>query len=230
MGRRVAIIQSNYIPWKGYFDIINSVDLFVFHDDLQFTKQDWRNRNKIKSGGGSVWLTIPTGSDENRLICEVEIKDDGWKKKHRRRIEAAYSKAPYYSSFVPLLDFLYENGITNLSTYNQESIKYISRLLGIHTEFCDSRSLNLSGAKTGRVLQILKRVGATYYLSGPAAKSYLEEDKFASAAIELEYMNYSGYPEYHQLFPPFDHCVTILDLLFNEGPNAQQFMKSFGKR
>ena len=98
--KKVAIIQSNYIPWKGYFDIINDVDLFIFHDDLQYTKGDWRNRNKIKTPQGTIWITIPVGTNTERLICEVEIKDNQWQRKHYNLLKQHYINTPYYKKYI----------------------------------------------------------------------------------------------------------------------------------
>lgn len=227
--KRVAILQSNYVPWKGYFDIINSVDLFVFHDDLQYTKNDWRNRNKIKTNAGLQWLTIPCGTDEKRLICEVNLKDHSWQKDHWNKISANYAKASYFKTYKPFFEELYL-GTTwkNLSELNQSMIQKIAiELLGIKTAYLDSRELQLSTKKAERVKEILLKTGADYYLSGPAAKDYLEESFLAADGIALEWMDYSNYPVYTQLFPPFEHAVSIIDLIFNMGPDAKNYMKSF---
>ena len=97
--KTVVVLQSNYIPWKGYFDLVHDADLFIFYDDLQFTKNDWRNRNKLKSAKGTEWLTIPVGIDANRLICEVELKDATWQWKHWQTIQHLYGKSPYFSRY-----------------------------------------------------------------------------------------------------------------------------------
>lgn len=229
--KKVAILQSNYIPWKGYFDIINSVDEFIFHDDLQYTKNDWRNRNKIKTKDGLFWLTIPCGTNEKRLICEVELLDYSWQKKHWSIIVNNYSKSKCWKKYKAFFEEYYlSKNWRNLSELNQNLIKSISiELFGIKTIFKDSRDFNLTTHKAERVLELLKKTGADYYLSGPSAKNYLSEDILNQNGIELSWMDYSGYPEYNQLHPPFEHGVTILDLLFNEGENARKFMKSFNK-
>ncbi|NEW83319.1 MAG: WbqC family protein [Mariniphaga sp.] len=227
--KRVAILQSNYIPWKGYFDIINMVDLFIFHDDLQYTKSDWRNRNKIKTPNGTVWLTIPCGADENRLICDVKLSNNSWQKQHWNILKQHYSKTRYFKEYNGFFEDFYQNvQWTNLSDFNQSMIKSISKnILGIKTSFADSRIYNLKERKGKRVLELLKKTNATNYLSGPAAKDYIDENEFIDEEIILEWMDYSGYPEYHQLYPPFAHNVSIIDLLFNEGPNTIKSMKSF---
>ena len=221
-GRRVAVLQSNYIPWKGYFDIIHDVDLFVFHDDVQYTKGDWRNRNRIKTPQGLEWLTIPVGTCENRLICEVEIKDPSWAAAHWRRIRQHYGRAPHFERYRPYLEGVYLGSRwTNLSHLNQHLIRGITRdLLGVHTEFGDSRDYQLEGKKLERLLDLLRKTGAGLYVSGPAAKSYLAPSQLEEIGVRLLWKDYLGYPEYPQFFPPFTHQVTILDLLFHTGPEA----------
>lgn len=229
MDKKIALLQSNYIPWKGYFDLINMADTFIFHDDLQYTHGDWRNRNKIKTQNGLDWLSAPCGSSESRLICEVEFKDHSWQKKHWAKIEQNYTKAKYFKDFKDYFKAIYlDNEWCNLSEMNQHIIKSISKdILKINTKFEDSREYNLSLKKAERVLELLKKSDADVYISGPAAKNYFDESVAKEIGIKVEWMDYSGYPEYQQLYPPFEHGVTILDLIFNEGPNANKFMKSF---
>jgi hypothetical protein len=222
--RQVAILQSNYIPWKGYFDLIHDVDLFIFYDDVQYTHSDWRNRNKLLTRNGPRWLSIPAGHNLKSLICEVEIPDQRWKQQHRSIIEQNYRSAPFIKESRPLLDFLYENSITNLSDYNQRAIKHLSDILGIQTQFTDSRLLGINGRKTERLIGILDKVGATKYISGPAARDYIDESLFAEAGIELLYKEYPPYPPYRQCFNPFSPFVTVLDLIFNVGADASQYI------
>lgn len=227
MTKRVAILQSNYLPWKGYFDIIHDVDEFVFHDDLQYTKQDWRNRNRIKTPDGAAWLTIPVGDSEQRLICEVELPAGNWARDHWRRIEAAYARAPHFERYRDLLrDALLGSEWRLLSDLNQHLIRLIARvLLGLKIELRDSRSLDLGDArKQERVLAIVRKTGADVYVSGPAAKAYLEPRRFEEAGVTLVWKDYGGYPEYEQFHPPFRHDVTILDLLFHTGPDAPHYI------
>ena len=224
--RRVAVLQSNYIPWKGYFDIIREVDLFIFYDDLQFTKNDWRNRNRIKSAHGTEWLTIPVGQGTDRLICEVSIGDPRWQQKHWRTLQQNYGACPHFARYRPLFeDVFLGRRWTNLSELNQGLIRHIAHeFLGIRTRFADSREYALHGQKQERLLDLLAQAGATAYLSGPAARDYIAPERFEAAEITLEWKDYSGYPEYHQRFPPFEHRVSIVDLLFNVGPDAPYFI------
>jgi len=226
MTRRVAVIQSNYLAWKGYFDIIHDVDLFVFYDDVQYTKNDWRNRNKIKTAKGLQWITIPVGSHIHRLICDVEITHNDWQRKHWEFISNHYGGAPHFARYEGFFRSVYlENEWRNLSQLNQWLIRSIARdFLGIRTEFGESRQYNPEGERQDRLLDLLRKVGADYYVSGPAAKKYIEPRRFEEMRIGLGWKSYSGYPEYPQPFPPFEHGVSIIDVLFNVGPDAPYYI------
>ena len=222
---RAAVLQSNYIPWKGYFDIIHDVDVFVFHDDLQYTKGDWRNRNRIKAPSGPAWLTIPVGASEHRRICDVHLPSGDWARAHWRRIEASYRRAPYFSELKDYFEPLYlARRWRTLAELNQTLIAGIARdLLGIGTRFLDSRDFDLTSAKGARLLDLLGRLGADTYVSGPAAKAYIDADVFEAAGIRVEWKAYR-YPEYPQLHGPFVHEVSILDLLVHTGPEAPRYI------
>jgi hypothetical protein len=226
MSKVVAVIQSNYIPWKGYFDIINDVEEFCFHDDLQYTKGDWRNRNLIKTPKGTEWLSIPVGTNEHRLICDVRINDPSWQAKHWEAIRRHYSGAPYFVRYRAFFEDLFVGRTwDNLSVMNQHMIREISKtLLGITTRFSDSRDYKPRGAKLERLLDLLTKAGATTYVSGPSARDYLVLPRFESAGIKLVWKDYSGYPTYPQFHGEFTHGVTILDLLFQVGPDAPQYI------
>ncbi len=230
--RKVAIIQPNYIPWKGYFDIINMVDLFVLYDDVQYTVRDWRNRNIIKTKNGPVWLTIPTDGTQEKIIRDVKVVyDEKWNVKHWKAIQLNYAKAPYFKEFKNLFEELY---MTTSEKYLWEvDLKFITainKILGINTQIVCASDLeyNRDLKKTERLIEILKLLKATHYLSGPSAKNYIDETLFIQEGITLEWMDYSGYPEYPQLYPPFTHYVSIIDLIFNTGKDAPKYMKSFG--
>lgn len=223
---RVAIIQSSYIPWKGYFDIIHDVDLFVFYDDVQYTKRDWRSRNTLKTPQGVRWLTIPVGKCDDRLICDVPMPEPSWAVDHWRRLEAAYGRTPYFADYRDYLRAFYlERQWPTLSAFNQALTVGIARdLLGITTTFADSRAFGLTGAKGGRILELVRKTGADVYVSGPAARAYLTEDSIREAGITVVWKDYRGYPEYPQAHPPFSHAVTVLDLLFHVGPRAPHYI------
>jgi hypothetical protein len=230
--KKVAINQSNYIPWKGYFDLINDVDLFLFYDDVQYTVRDWRNRNRVKTAQGTIWLTVPVGSDRNRRICDVAIPYQAWQTKHWKTILHSYSRAPYFDRFREFFRWVYlENRWTNLSALNQHLITTIaSEWLGIETRFVQAPTLDAEYHKQDRILALLKKVGAEIYVSGPAAKAYLDAARFEQEGIRLVWKEYSGYPEYPQLYPPFEHAVSIIDLLFHTGPDAPFYVWKWRKK
>ncbi|SFB74294.1 WbqC family protein [Massilia yuzhufengensis] len=220
--KKVVVLQSNYIPWKGYFDLIHDADVFIFYDDVQYTKNDWRNRNKIMMAGGPKWLTIPTGTNANRLICEVELTDTNWQASHWESIKQNYRGSPFFKLYRRFFEDVYlARRWQSLSELNQHVIKSISsELLGIDVKFDDSRHYALTGQRLDRLIDLVRQTGATHYISGPAAKSYIEEERFRDIGVQLVWKDYSGYPTYPQTPPPFDHGVSIIDLLFNTGPNA----------
>lgn len=222
----VAVLQSNYIPWKGYFDIIHDVDVFVFYDDLQFTKNDWRNRNKIKTAQGTTWLSIPVGTNANRLICEVAMDDRRWQRTHWESLRQQYGKSAHFKLYRSFFEDVYlGRQWTNLSELNQYLIKSISSdILKMTTQFVDSRAFDLSGRKQDRLLDLIVQTKAARYVSGPAAKDYIDAMRFEVLGIELVWKDYSNYPEYAQAHPPFEHGVTILDLLFHTGPDAPWYI------
>jgi hypothetical protein len=224
--KSVAVIQSNYIPWKGYFDIIHDVDVFVFYDDVQFTKNDWRNRNKIKTPRGAEWISIPVGTDLRRLVCEVELTDASWQAKHWNLLRMHYESTPYFDTYRAFFEeALLGRRWSRLSELNHFLIRTIARdFLAINTEFVDSRTYAAEGQRQDRLIDLLKKVGAERYVSGPAASDYIDPALFASAGIELVYKSYAGYPPYPQRHPPFEHGVSVLDLLFNTGPGAPGFI------
>ncbi|MEN5387974.1 WbqC family protein [Aliarcobacter skirrowii] len=229
--KKIAILQSNYIPWKGYFDLINMVDEFIFYDEVQYTKNDWRNRNKIKTPQGIQWLTIPVRQENlEQKIKDTKISDKKWNIKHWRTISQNYSKAKYFKDYKDIFEELYLTCDEEyLSQINYKFITTINEILEIKTKLRWSSEFELLDGQTEKLLGICKDCNADIYLSGPSAKNYLTEDLFTKENIELEWMDYSGYKEYEQLNPPFEHGVTILDLIFNEGENTKKFMITFGE-
>ena len=230
MSKTIAVVQSNYIPWRGYFDLINSVDEFILYDDVQYTIRDWRNRNIIKTQNGPRWLTIPVEVKGKyfQKIKDTVISDTTWGRKHWASIIRNYSRAKYFLMYRELFKDLYLRSEDKLlSQINYRFIVAICQILGIRTTISRSMDYNLVGDKTERLVHLCKQAGATAYLSGPSAKAYLDEDVFRNDGIAVAYIDYSGYPEYRQLYPPFEPSVTIIDLIFNEGPSATGYMKSF---
>jgi hypothetical protein len=230
MRKTIAVVQSNYIPWRGYFDLINSVDEFILYDDVQYTIRDWRNRNIIKTSSGPLWLTIPVQVKGKYLqkIKDTRISDPTWRRRHWATIAHSYSRAKYYTMQKDLFEELYFQADDKLlSEINYRFIVAICRMLGIRTTISWSMDYNLIGDKTERLVHLCQQAGATAYLSGPLAKAYLDEELFKKEGIVVSYMDYSGYREYTQLSPPFRPQLSIIDLLLNEGPQATNYMKSF---
>jgi hypothetical protein len=228
-GRKtLAIIQSCYIPWKGYFDLINAADEFVLYDDVQYTTNDWRNRNRIKTPQGTQWLTIPIARRLGQRIDEARIADPRWAAKHWRTLMQNYARAEWFGRYRALFEPIYEQLASEplLSRINRRLLEAVCEELGITTPLRWSSEYEAPGEGSARVLALCLEVGATRYLSGPRGRDYIDEAAFADAGVEIEYVDYDGYPEYPQLHPPFDHHVTVLDLLFNVGPDAGRYLKT----
>jgi hypothetical protein len=228
--KRVAIVQSCYIPWKGYFDLINGVDEFILLDDAQFTKRDWRNRNVIKTSCGPIWLTIPvrTKGHYHQRIDQTVIDDPGWQDRHWRNIAQHYASAPCFTEYCERIERLYrEASDPLLSNVNRKFIEEICSWLGISTRLKWSTDYPTEGTRSERLVNLCRAASAAVYLSGPRARPYLDQRLFVDAGIAVEYVDYTGYPEYPQPHPPFEHAVTILDLVLCVGSDAPRFMKSF---
>ena len=225
--KRIAILQSNYIPWKGYFDLIAAVDEFVFYDEVQYTKNDWRNRNRIRTPHGVQWLSIPVGGSIHRPIDRVGILDAGCGPAHWRRLTANYARAPHFGEIAAWLAPHYlERAWQRLSGVNHGLIAAVCRFLGISTPLTRSSDYDLAGDRNGRLVSLCEQAGATTYVSGPAARGYLDTGAFARAGIDVAWFDYSGYAPYPQLWDgPFVHEVSIVDLLFNRGARAAESMK-----
>jgi len=229
MGKTLGVIQSNYIPWKGYFDFIAAVDEFILYDDVQYTKNDWRNRNRIKTELGLRWLTIPidTSGRFGQLIRDTQTADNHWRRKHWLTLEQTYQRTTCFADYREVLrDHYLDSGERSLSVINRGLIELICSWLRITTPIRWSMDLEPQGDRVERLIDLCLKTGSTHYLSGPAARCYLaeREQEFHQSGITVGYMEYSGYPDYPQLHPPFDHYVTVLDLLFNTGEQAREHM------
>ena len=226
---KCVILQPSYIPWRGFFDQVRKADLFVFYDDVQYDKRGWRNRNRIKTPSGPLWLTVPVlakGSQTEHIpIHEIRVCwDEPWNRAHWKSIQMAYARAPFFKQYAALVEEKYAGHPELLADFTIELTIVLARALGIqHTQFARSSQIEgVEGAKTDRLISVLQKVGASHYISGPSAKDYIEDDKFAAAGITLEYMSYD-YPEYPQLYPPYDPQVSILDLFFMLGPRSLEY-------
>ncbi|TPQ36263.1 hypothetical protein C2U70_12985 [Bradyrhizobium guangdongense] len=224
---RISIIQSCYIPWKGFFDLIGQCDEYVIFDRMQYVKRHWHNRNRIKTANGVEWLTIPvvTKGRFDQPIDEVEIEKP-WAEKHWRTLELAYRRAPFFENFAPTFRAWYQRADKEkrLTDVNELFTREIAGLLGLKTRIVRDTAYPADGVKTARLLAIAQAAGADHYLSGPSARAYFDDALFAAAGIEAEWMSYQGYPDYPQLHGDFEHAVSVLDLLFNTGPEAARLI------
>lgn len=227
--KKVAILQSNYIPWKGYFDMIASVDEFILYDDMQYTRRDWRNRNQIKTPQGVQWLTVPVQvkGRYDQKIRETLVDDSThWAQAHWKTLEQNYRRAPHFNNIAEWLRPLYlEMRHQRLSELNRTLIEAVCGYLGIRTKLSWSWDYALIDGKSERLADLCAQARGTEYVSGPSAKDYIDEAVFAERDIRLSWFDYASYPEYPQQWGEFTHGVTILDLLFNCGSEARHYMK-----
>lgn len=227
--KKIAILQSNYIPWKGYFDMIDSVDEFIFYDVVQYTTRDWRNRNKIKTPQGLIWLTIPVTINNHYSvpINKVAISNQSWIDKHWKSIYHNYIKSSFFKNYEEYFYNLFESckNETLLCNINYKFIMAINKLLNINTKISYAENYNIIDGKTERLISLCKQASADEYVSGPAAKSYIDEKLFKDAGIKLTWFDYEGYKEYPQLYGNFEHNVSIIDVIFNTGEDAKYYFK-----
>lgn len=220
---KCAIVQPSYLPWRGYFHLVQKSDVFVFYDDVQYDKHGWRNRNQIKTPQGLQWLTVPVSARGNvtqgKPINQVTIADQRWQAKHLAAIEQNYSRAPFVDRCLEIVTPHISAGHEFLADLTVALTEAIARELGATTRFVRSSELSAAGSKTARLVALLHEVGATEYISGPRARAYLDEQQFADAGVALEYMTYD-YAPYEQLHPPYEVTVSIVDLLAMKGPEA----------
>lgn len=224
--KRIAILQSNYLPWKGYFDIIHRVDCFVFLDSAQYTQRDWRNRNLIKTPQGLCWLTVPTNGNRRMRINQVQIDNNQfWAKRHLKALELNYRRTPYFHRYFPRIREVLLQRHISLSDLNQYLIRLIANWLHINTRFYQSDDFVLLEGKNEKIISLIQQLDGTHYLTGPAAKNYILPELFEFNNITLEYMTYDHYRSYDQPWGEFSHGVTILDLLFCCGPDAASYIR-----
>ena len=229
--RRVVILQSSYLPWKGYFDLMNLADEFVLLDDVQYTRRDWRNRNRIKTAQGLQWLTVPvvTKGRYHQRIDEVHVSDGTWRERHLLAIKHAYARAPWYEGYSAWLGSLYGDvDSARLSEINRRLLEAVCEQLGITTRLSWSSEHGVeAGDPSERLAALVQAVGGDEYVSGPSARAYLQSEPFERRGISVRFVDYDGYPAYPQLHGPFEHRVSIVDLLLNVGDAAPTYMKSF---
>jgi hypothetical protein len=226
MSKKVVVLQSNYIPWKGYFELIHQANVFCFYDEVQYTKNDWRNRNRILGPNGMFWITVPVEKEAvNGKISEAQITKAAWQKKHFRTIEQTYSKSVNKNDVLTILEPIYlGKEWTSISQLNQHLIITIARYMGISTEFKNSTDFDLKGDRVNRLINLINQLEGTQYISGPAAKNYLTENElqFEQHHIQLMYKEYGPYLPYDNKKKQFEDYVSVLDLLMNV--NRDEYM------
>jgi hypothetical protein len=226
---RLAVLQSNYIPWKGYFDIMAMSDVFVIYDSVQYTKNDWRNRNRLMTATGPVWLTIAiaTAGRAEQPINEAAIHDPRWASKHWNTVSQALARRPFFDRYRDGWAACYRKAgeMNRLHDVNVLFLEQIAGDLGISTALVDDRTFDLEAdTPTGKLVQLCQTVGADRYLTGPAGLSYLDLARFGDAGVAVDVVDYGGYPSYPQTSHPFEHGVSALDLLASVGPDARHHL------
>ncbi len=223
---RVVVLQPSYLPWIGYFEQIARADQFVFLDGVQFTRRDWRNRNKIRTRDGWTWLTVPV-EQKNRytqLLKETRIDNSiNWNKKHCETIRLNYCRAPFFEKYYPYFESVYSKQWEFLLDLCYETTEYLMEVLNITTPTSKSSDLPVEGAKADLILNICQQLRATHYLTGGLARDYLSEDDFFQKGIDLEYQEYD-HPQYSQRYPGFVPNLSLIDLLFNVGDKSRDVL------
>lgn len=231
MGKTVAILQSNYIPWRGYFHLIDKADAFILLDCVQYTRQNWRNRNRVKTSQGMQWLTIPVRINGlyHQAIDETRVSNSHWVEKHIRTITASYGRAFAFTEEAPWLFARMREAAhcDYLSPINVHLLRALCDRLGIATPMinCDTllrREDLVEMDANSRLLALLQATGASSYLSGPAARAYLDKEALERAGIELEWADYTDFPAYPQLWGDFTNEASVVDLLLNVGATSAQ--------
>lgn len=233
MARTVAILQPSYMPWLGYLDQLDAADIFVFYDDVQYDKGGWRNRNRIKTARGVTWLTVPVrlpDRDGGRLpaIDDVQVSGAHWHRKHLETFLQAYARAPAVDLVATRMATIFERGDRGIADLAIATVEMLADGLGITTPTVRSSALAAGGARTDRLVAICRELGATRYLSGAAARAYLEPRAFADAGIELLMQDYE-HPTYRQLHGDFVPYLSALDLVANEPERGLDIIRS-GRR
>ena len=228
-GKRAVIIQPSYLPWRGFFHLLYLADIWVFLDDVQYDKDSWRNRNRIKGGNGSFWLTVPVqlGGWPPPPIVDVRIDNTrDWRRKHLMGIRQSYAGSPFADEHLPLVGDLLERDWESISDLDIEATSRLATALGFERPWLRSSQMDLGGDPTHatqRLIRVCQEVGATQYLSGPSARDYIDAPALTEVGIDLRYMEYE-YPPYPQRFGEFISQLSVLDLLFNCGPEAGDYI------
>ena len=224
--RRVVVLQPSYLPWLGYFDQLYRSDVFVLYDDVQYDKHGWRNRNRIKTPAGPQWLTVPVLTHGQGLLTNREVRIDArqpWGRRHLQALRANYAKAPAFGEVFERLEPVLSRCWTRLLDVNVAGLEALTEILGIKREIRLSSELGIPGRRTERLVAICRALGADRYLTGDAARDYVDEAQFAANGIRLEYHRYQHpvYPQFHGDFVPY---LSVVDLLMNSGRASLQLL------
>lgn len=215
----VVVTQSNYLPWKGFFDLIRNADRLILLDNVQFTRRDWRSRNRIKGPDGPRWLSVPVNCPNGRdtAISEAVITESRWAKEHLMALTHSYRRTPYFDAVMAAIEPIYSSPPGYISELNEALLRAMSDFMGIPTQISAVRGPVRPHDPSDRIVELVEAVGGSEYLTGPAARDYLHADKFTRRGIQVRYFSYPDYPEYEQLWPPFRHDVSCIDTLFHLG-------------
>jgi len=225
----ITINQPAYLPWLGYFDRIAKADIHIILDHVQFEKNSFTNRNKVRTATGWTWLTVPVltkGRFGELTIDKTEInRMSNWSKKHLKTLQANYSRSAYYPCYADYFVEFYQKDWSHLAPMLHESTRFLSQKLGIQTQQLKSSELSPQSMKSDLILELCTKVGATTYLSGPFGRNYLDEGAFKKAGIKLQYHDYE-HPKYRQYFDNFEPFMSVVDLLFNHGDTSLEILSS----
>jgi len=227
-GITITIHQPEHLPWLGFFHKINMAEKTVILDNVQFRKNYFQNRNKVRTSNGWTWITVPVHAKSTTLINEVRIAADArWKKKWWNTVHLSYAKAPYFNDYSEIIHSIIEHDWKMLSDLNFELIKAIKDMLGIKTEFVKAAELNATGKGSSLILDICRKVGAATYIAGISGKDYLVEEDFKKENVNIKYQEFH-HPIYKQLYEPFIPCMSTIDLLFNYGDKSLNIINGIG--
>ena len=224
----ITIMQPGYLPWLGFFELMAHVDLFVYFNDVQYTRRDWRNRNRVKTANGVVWLTVPVVSaPRETTINQIRVNyQQPWVQKHLKTIEVSYRKALYFQPFFDELSATLNQKYELLQDLNNAVVRLCMRYLGINCELAWSSDLGIvTSDKNDRIIQVCKAYNASILYDSQAAKAFIDVPRFASEGIEVIFQDYQ-HPEYPQLWGYFVSHLSIIDLIMNTGPEARQYLLS----
>lgn len=221
----VAIHQPQYLPWLGYFDKIDKADIFVLLDDVQYKKNEWQNRNKIRTANGWQWITVPVRYRFGEKINQIKIDNSGdWREEHHKSLVINYNKAPCFKDYESFFKASFTNNWEYLVDINIHFIKYLIKSIGITTKLISSSELVIEGQKTERLVEICKKLGADTYLSGEGAREYLELSQFEKEGINVKFQDFN-HPIYKQVYNNFEPFMSVVDLLFNYGQKSLKVLR-----